>query len=101
MIFVNFDETPLKFDMAADYSITRKGEKEISIISNQQSKLRVSLCLGITSTGKFLTPMFVFIYKYKDKEGNTPEYPREYKSWNGQTTNFIAKFNNSGFNNED
>jgi len=100
-IYFNAEETCMPFDMASDSTIAKKGSKEVSVIANQQSKLTCTAVLGATSEGDFLTPMFVFKYSYKNKNGHTPEYPIKYKKWQNATRSFMAKFNQSGFTNED
>jgi len=61
--------------------------------------LTCTCLLSGTSDGDFLSPLLLFKYAYKDKNGKTPEYPKKYEKWQNLTKPFMAKFNNSGFTN--
>jgi len=68
------------FDMASDFTIAKKGSKEVQILTNQQGKLACTALLVATSEDHFLTPMFIFKYSYKNKHGETPDYPISIRS---------------------
>ena len=53
----NMDETPININMPPNYSVAKKGKKNIIIIRTQgQEKCRVSLLLTILANGKKLNP---------------------------------------------
>lgn len=59
--------------MASDYTYNLKGEKDISIISHSQNKLRFTIGLGILSNGIKLPPLIIFKYEYPFKKNNLTE----------------------------
>ena len=63
IIFINFDEVPIYYDLAKDSTFHFTGEKQVSILSHPASKHRLSACLGITSSGEVLSMLVVMLYK--------------------------------------
>ena len=65
---MNLDEIPFYYDMCKDFTLNKKGEKEIKLLSHKGAKYRLSLCPTITSLGEFLSPLVVFLYRNDNRE---------------------------------
>ena len=60
IIFCNFDETPLQFDMASGKTYDFRGVKEVCIQTTKGTKMRFTALLSMLSTGIMLPPLFIF-----------------------------------------
>ena len=60
LMFGNFDEVPLQFDMVSGRTYDFQGKKEICIQTTSGVKMRVTVLMSILSNGKVLPPLFVF-----------------------------------------
>jgi len=99
LIYINFDEVPVFFDLSADYTYNTKGQKDITSLSHSKSKSRLTVTLGVASNGDVLPPLLTFIYKYASK--GTRTFPKKYELLKNRTTPYMVRFSESGFNNED
>lgn len=54
------DETPMYFDMCHDTTYAPKGSKDVTIKTTGYSKLRFTVVLTISGSGKKLKPMIIF-----------------------------------------
>lgn len=57
---INMDETPLYFDMASATTYDQTGTKDVLIKTTGYEKLRFTVVLSITASGKRLEPMLIF-----------------------------------------
>ena len=57
---VNMDETALQYNMPSNKTVHKIGAKTITIKTQQQEKLRISVILAICSNGKKLKPFIIF-----------------------------------------
>ena len=99
LIYVNFDEVPIFFDLSADYTYNIKGQKDITSLSHSNSKTRATVTLGVASNGDVLPPLLTFIYKYASK--GTRTFPKKYEILKNRTTPYMVRFTESGFNKDD
>ena len=60
LLYGNFDEVPLQFDMVSGKTYDFKGKKEICIQTTSGIKMRVTVLMAILSNGAVLPPLFVF-----------------------------------------
>ena len=60
LLFGNFDEVPLQFDMVSGRTYDFQGKKEICIQTTSGIKMRVTLLMAILSNGVVLPPLFIF-----------------------------------------
>jgi DDE superfamily endonuclease. len=63
----NADETPIWFDMPCNYTIAKKGTKEVFIKTSGCGKQHVTVMLAITSEGRKLPPYLIFKWKMNPK----------------------------------
>ena len=57
---INMDETALQYNMPSNKTVHKIGAKTITINTQQQEKLRISVILAICSNGKKLKPFIIF-----------------------------------------
>ena len=60
LIWGNFDETPIQFDMATGRTYDFIGKKEVIIQTTRGLKMRFTALLTILSSGVFLPPLVIF-----------------------------------------
>ena len=60
LLFGNFDEVPLLFDMVSGRTYDFQGKKEICIQTTTGIKMRVTILMSILSNGVILPPLFIF-----------------------------------------
>ena len=60
LVFGNFDEVPLQFDMVSGRTYDFQGKKEIGIQTTSGVKMRVTVLMSILSNSVVLPPLFVF-----------------------------------------
>jgi hypothetical protein len=58
-LIANMDETPININMPPNYTICKKGTKNIIILTQGQEKCRVSIMLTILANGEKLSPLVV------------------------------------------
>lgn len=58
--YINMDETHMYFDMVAEHTYDEVGSKNVLAPTTRQEKLRLTVVLTITASGKKLKPMTVF-----------------------------------------
>ena len=63
-LILNMDETPMWFDIPRNYTIARKGERQVRIRTGSDKK-RISVVLTCTASGEMLKPLLIF-------QGKTP-----------------------------
>ena len=72
ILYVNFDEVNLPFEVGADYTIDQKGASQVPILSHTKAKESCTFATGITSDGDILLPLVIFKYKpQKPKQNET------------------------------
>lgn len=98
LVFVNFDEVPVFFDLSSDYTYELKGQKDITSLNHARDKTRISVTLGIASNGDVLSPLLTFIYKYASK--GTRTFPKKFEEFKNRTKPYMLRFSESGFNND-
>lgn len=54
------DETPVYFDMASDKTYTDMGAKDVLVNTSGYDKLRFTVVLTVTASGRKLKPMLIF-----------------------------------------
>lgn len=64
----NADEVPVYFDMPRNYTVSAKGEKQITIKTTGYEKARVTVMLSITADGNKLPPYVILNRKTIPKE---------------------------------
>lgn len=93
ILFINFDEVPIFFDISSSRTYDLKGKKEITVKSNKDQKLRTTVMLGITSDGSRLPPLIIF--KSRNKNPPPNQFPLQalvFHNRVGWITEFIFKF---------
>jgi hypothetical protein len=68
----NADQTPVYFDMPSAYTVTKKGDKEVKILSAGAEKQRLTVMLCCTADGFKLPPYIVLKCKNVPKGENFP-----------------------------
>lgn len=68
---INMDEVPLTFDCPSNRTVSKSGEKSISIITTGNEKTSFTCVLACTANGDKLKPMIIFKRKTLPK-GNFP-----------------------------
>ena len=96
IIFVNFDETPLPYDLSSNYTYHFAGEKDVPFLSHPQSKTQATATLCIASNGDILPPLLTFVYAYQGKSAR--KFPRKYEKYQNITNPHFVRFSDSGFN---
>jgi transposase-like protein len=69
---ISFDETPIWFDMLRSSTIDFRGVREVQIKTTGNDKLRFTVVLAFTASGKKLPPAIMFKLKNNPK-GNFPK----------------------------
>ena len=102
IVYINFDETPIYYDMSQDYTVEMKGKKQISVMSHPDSKHRLSACIGVTSQGDVLPLLAILLYRgtKNNKKKEKRLCPKKYEHLKKSTNPLMIRFNESGFNNE-
>lgn len=59
-LIINMDETPMYFDMVPNWTVSKKGAKEIRIRSSGAEKRRFTVVLACTSGGEMLPTLVIF-----------------------------------------
>ena len=54
------DETPVYFDMSGGFTLTTKGSKDVLQKTTGHDKLRFTVVLCVSASGKELPPMIIF-----------------------------------------
>ena len=54
------DETPMYFDIAADHTYDVVGSKDVLATTTGHEKLRFTVVLTVTASGRKLKPMIIF-----------------------------------------
>jgi len=103
IIYVNFDETPITYDLCKDKTLHYQGEKEISLVSHPGAKHRFSLCPAIASNGEILDTLVIFYYVYQNKKktGEKRQFPKKAEGFKFNLSPLMVRFNGSGYNNEE
>jgi hypothetical protein len=57
---LNMDETPLWFDMPNNYTVAKKGDRQVRIRGTGSDKRRISVVLTATASGTMLKPLIIF-----------------------------------------
>jgi hypothetical protein len=57
---VNMDETPIYYDMPANYTLSQKGAKSVDVAHSGHEKDRITVVLTITAGGAMLNPYVLF-----------------------------------------
>lgn len=102
MIFINFDEIPIYYDMARDSTYHYKGEKQITVLSHTASQHRLTACLASTSDGDVLNPLIISRYKplINNKKKISRTIPKKAENYKNSVDPLMVRFNVTGFNNE-
>ena len=66
-LIINMDETPMYFDMLPQYTILKKGTKEVRIRSSGAEKRNLTVALCCTGSGEMLPSLAIFKGKRKLK----------------------------------
>lgn len=98
LIYLNFDETPIMYDLSSDYTYGLKGEKSISSLSHPNNKERATVTLAVASNGDTLPPLVTFKYQYGGK--GTRDFPKKYENFKNVSKPYMVRFTESGFNKE-
>lgn len=69
----NADETPIYFDMPVNYTVAKKGSKQVSIKTAGYEKQRITAMLCATADGKKLPPYLIFKRKTVPKNEVFPK----------------------------
>jgi len=77
ILFGNYDETPIQFDMATGHTYDFKGVKEVCIQTTLGVKMRMTVLLAILSNGIMLPPLFIFNTKKKLPEELIKKYGKD------------------------
>ena len=99
LVYVNFDEVSVAFDLAADYTYELKGKKDIKSLCHLNTKTRATVTLGVASNGDVLPPLLTFIYKYSGKK--TRSFPKKHEKFKNRFSPYMVRFTESGFNNDE
>lgn len=81
---INMDETPVYFDMASSTTYQDTGAKDVLIKTTGYEKMRFTVVLSVTASGKRLDPMLIF-KNLKD----IPKLKKGQKWPAGERRNFI------------
>jgi hypothetical protein len=77
LLFGNFDEVPLQFDMVSGRTYDFQGKKEVCIQTTSGIKMRVTLLLAILSNGVILPPLFIFKTKKQISKNLIKKYANQ------------------------
>lgn len=77
LLFGNFDETSIQFDMAGGCTYDFHGVKQIFIQTTTGVKMRVTVLMTILSDGTVLRPLFVFKSKKATSEDLRKKYAKD------------------------
>jgi len=65
VLFVNFDEVNLPFDLSGDYTIEEQGVNQVSILTHNKAKETCTISIGVTSDGQIILQLIIFKNKFK------------------------------------
>ena len=68
VVFLNFDEISFSYDLTREFTLEKKGEREISIQSHNGAKNKFFVCPLISSLGEMLFS-YILIQIKKEKQG--------------------------------
>jgi len=99
LIFLNFDEVSVCYDLASDYTYETKGSKDITCLSHAHSKSRATITLAVASNGDVLPPMVTSVYKHAAK--GTRDTPKRYERFKKLADPYLLRFTETGFNKDE
>ena len=95
-VIANIDETPININIPPNYTITKKGKKNMIIRTQGQEKCRVSILWTILADGQKLSPIVIF----KGKENSSKLNNELNENYNIKKKNFFAINSKAWCNNE-
>jgi len=101
LVFLNFDELPVYYDLAGDYTYNITGQKEVKMLSHTGKNYRTTVSLCISSEGEALPPLVIFVYRYTGKKTTElKNFRKKYGYLCKEIHPLMVRFNKTGFNNE-
>jgi len=68
VLFINFDEVSLPFNLGGSYTIEEQGVSQVPITTHNKSKETCTISSGVTSDGEIILPLIIFKIKHWKKE---------------------------------
>lgn len=84
LLFGNFDETSIQFDMASGHTYCFKGAKEVCLQTTIGVKMKVTVLIAILSSGIVLPPVFIFKSKKPIPQDLIQKYKKDCLIFNNQ-----------------
>ena len=79
VLFINFDEVNLPFDLSCNFPIEEQGENQVPILTHNKAKIFCIIYTGVTSDGQIILQLIIFKYKSTGKKKR--EAPTKYQIW--------------------
>jgi len=98
LIYINFDEVHVPYDLSSDYSLHFAGEKDVDVITPGDNKAGTTLMPCNASSGECFPPLIIFPYSYAEKSNR--KFPKKFERFMNLTSPYMIRFSSTGFNKE-